>query len=297
LSEVKKALAGSDMVFIIAGMGGGTGTGAAPVFGQVAKETGSVSIGVVTMPFECEKARIDKAEFGLQELREVADTVIVLDNNKLVDIAGQLPMEQAFAVANELVATMIKGIVETITLPFHLESIGDNAFLTGTLQTVYMLKKPSDIGENVFNETMRLTDIVYEPERQSEPGYIFTGWSFADKGAALTFPQRIFGSTPIFLYAKWKADPSFIDVKKSYTAKSLAKQVGVKIISPKAVVSLKLSSSSKKICIDSGTKVSGSKVKTLKIGKCVVTFTVQEPKSKNGKIPKAKKITKTLTIW
>jgi len=74
-------------------------------------------IGVVTMPFEAEKARIDKAEFGLQELREVVDTCIVLDNNRLVDIAGQLPIEQAFAVANELVSTMVKGIVETITLP------------------------------------------------------------------------------------------------------------------------------------------------------------------------------------
>ena len=117
LSELKKALSASDMVFVIAGMGGGTGTGAAPVVAQIAKETGSIVIGVVTMPFEAEKARIDKAEFGLQELREVCDTCIVLDNNRLVDIAGQLPIEQAFAVANELVSTMIKGIVETITLP------------------------------------------------------------------------------------------------------------------------------------------------------------------------------------
>jgi cell division protein FtsZ len=69
------------------------------------------------MPFEAEKARIDKAEFGLQELREVTNTTVVLDNNRLVDIAGQLPLEQAFAVANELVSTMVKGIVETITLP------------------------------------------------------------------------------------------------------------------------------------------------------------------------------------
>ncbi len=117
VSEIKKSVSGADMVFVIAGEGGGTGTGAAPIFAQMSKETGSVVIGVVTMPFECEKARIDKAEFGLQELREVSDTVIVIDNNKLVDIAGQLPMEQAFAVANELVSTMIKGIVETITLP------------------------------------------------------------------------------------------------------------------------------------------------------------------------------------
>ncbi len=117
LSEIKKATGGADMCFIIAGMGGGTGTGAAPVFAQMSKDTGAVTIAVVTMPFECEKARIDKAEFGLQELRDVVDTVVVIDNNRLVDIAGQLPIQQAFAVANELISTMIKGIVETITLP------------------------------------------------------------------------------------------------------------------------------------------------------------------------------------
>jgi len=117
LTDLKRAISGSDMVFILAGMGGGTGTGAIPIVAQIAKEAGAVVIAVVTMPFEAEKARIDKAEFGLQELRGVTDTAIVLDNNRLVDIAGQLPMEQAFAVANELVSTMIKGIVETITLP------------------------------------------------------------------------------------------------------------------------------------------------------------------------------------
>lgn len=117
LAELKKVVSGADMVFVVAGMGGGTGTGAAPIIAQLAKEAGAVTISVVTMPFESEKARIDKAEFGLQELREVTDTSIVLDNNRLVDIAGQLPIEQAFAVANELVSTMAKGIVETITLP------------------------------------------------------------------------------------------------------------------------------------------------------------------------------------
>jgi len=117
VSELKKAVSNADMVFVLAGMGGGSGTGAAPVIAQLAKETGAVVIAVVTMPFESEKARIDKAEFGLQELREVTDTCIVLDNNRLVDIAGQLPIEQAFAVANELVSVMVKGIVETITLP------------------------------------------------------------------------------------------------------------------------------------------------------------------------------------
>jgi len=117
ITDLKKAIGNADMVFVIAGMGGGTGTGTAPVVAQLARETGAVVIAVVTMPFESEKARADKAEFGLQELREVTDTTIVLDNARLVDIAGQLPIEQAFAVANELVSTMIKGLVETITLP------------------------------------------------------------------------------------------------------------------------------------------------------------------------------------
>ncbi|MBU0535934.1 MAG: cell division protein FtsZ, partial [Nanoarchaeota archaeon] len=98
-------------------LGGGTGTGAAPVVAKVAKDTGAIVIGTVTMPFKIERARIDKAEFGLQQLREVSDTVIVIDNNRLVAIAGNLPVQQAFAVANELISTMIKGIVETIAIP------------------------------------------------------------------------------------------------------------------------------------------------------------------------------------
>jgi cell division protein FtsZ len=117
INSIKESLRGSDMVFVCAGMGGGTGTGSAPVVAQVAKEQGAIVIGTVTMPFKIERARVDKAEMGLQQLRKVSDTVIVIDNNRLVAIAGNLPVTQAFAVANELVATMIKGIIETIALP------------------------------------------------------------------------------------------------------------------------------------------------------------------------------------
>ncbi|PIU72349.1 cell division protein FtsZ, partial [Candidatus Woesearchaeota archaeon CG06_land_8_20_14_3_00_33_13] len=117
INEVKDSLKGVDMVFVCAGMGGGTGTGAAPVIAKIAKEVGAIVIGTVTMPFNIERARVDKAEFGLQQLRQNADTVIVIDNNRLVNIAGNLPVQQAFAVANELIATMIKGIVETIAVP------------------------------------------------------------------------------------------------------------------------------------------------------------------------------------
>lgn len=117
IQEIKEVLKGSDMVFVCAGMGGGTGTGSAPVVAQAAKDAGAIVIGTVTMPFKIERARVEKAEFGLQQLRKVSDTVIVIDNNRLVQIAGNLPITQAFAVANELISTMIKGIVETIAVP------------------------------------------------------------------------------------------------------------------------------------------------------------------------------------
>lgn len=117
MQEVKETLRNTDMVFICAGLGGGTGTGAAPEVAKCAKDLGAIVIGTVTMPFKIEKARIEKAEEGLQKLRQVCDTVIVIDNNRLVEIAGQLPINQAFGVANELIATMIKGIVETIAVP------------------------------------------------------------------------------------------------------------------------------------------------------------------------------------
>lgn len=117
MNEIKEAIGGADMIFVCAGMGGGTGTGAAPVVASLAKTNGAIVIGTVTMPFKIERARVDKAEIGLMQLRNVCDTVIAIDNNRLVTIAGNLPVQQAFAVANELVSTMIRGIVETISVP------------------------------------------------------------------------------------------------------------------------------------------------------------------------------------
>ncbi|RLE47687.1 cell division protein FtsZ [Candidatus Woesearchaeota archaeon] len=117
INELKNALQGADMVFVCAGMGGGTGTGSAPVIAKLCKDIGAIVIGTVTMPFNIERARIDKAEYGLDLLRKSTDTVIVIDNNRLVQIAGNLPVQQAFAVANELISTMLKGIVETIAIP------------------------------------------------------------------------------------------------------------------------------------------------------------------------------------
>jgi len=117
INEIKTVLKDSDLAFVCAGMGGGTGTGSAPVIAQVARDTGSIVIGTVTMPFKIERARVERAEIGLEQMRDVCDTVIVIDNNRLVAIAGNLPIQQAFAVANELIGTMIRGIVETIAVP------------------------------------------------------------------------------------------------------------------------------------------------------------------------------------
>jgi len=116
-TEIKEAISSADMVFVVSGMGGGTGTGSAPVIARIAKEMGAIVIGAVTMPFKMERARQYKAESGLYELRQVCDTVIVIDNNRLLEIAGNLPIASAFKVADELISTMIKGIVETIALP------------------------------------------------------------------------------------------------------------------------------------------------------------------------------------
>ena len=115
--DLKKVLAEADMVYIVAGLGGGTGTGSAPVISRIAKEMGAITIGAVTMPFRIEGSRIAKAEDGLYQLRQKCDTAIVIENDRLLKVAGDLPLDQAFAVSDNIIATMIKGVTETISMP------------------------------------------------------------------------------------------------------------------------------------------------------------------------------------
>ncbi|MFB6116157.1 MAG: cell division protein FtsZ [Candidatus Nanosalina sp.] len=116
-AELRNLFKDADMAFLTAGMGGGTGTGVTPVLAEIAKKEDCIVIGTVTMPFEIEGARMSKAEEGLYELRQHVDTAIVIENDKLLDIAGDMPLDQAFGVADELITTMIKGITETISKP------------------------------------------------------------------------------------------------------------------------------------------------------------------------------------
>jgi cell division protein FtsZ len=116
-AQIKNMIEGADLIFVTAGMGGGTGTGSAPVVAEIGKSMGAIVVGAVTMPFKMEGTRIGKAEDGLAKLRQVTDTVVVIENMKLLEYAGNMPLAQAFALADELISMMIKGIVETITVP------------------------------------------------------------------------------------------------------------------------------------------------------------------------------------
>jgi cell division protein FtsZ len=106
------------MVFVTAGLGGGTGTGSAPIVAKIAKEVGALTIAIVTLPFTSESAtRMENAEIGLERLREVADTVIVIPNDRILEVVPRLPLSQAFKVADEVLMRAVKGITELITLP------------------------------------------------------------------------------------------------------------------------------------------------------------------------------------
>ncbi len=116
--EIRRSLEGADMVFATCGLGGGTGTGSAPVIAEAARDAGALTIAVVTLPFSVEGVvRRANAEAGLERLRDVTDTVIVVPNDKLLDIVPQLPLYAAFKVADEVLMRAVKGITELITKP------------------------------------------------------------------------------------------------------------------------------------------------------------------------------------
>ena len=110
-SEIKKKLSSTDMIFITCGLGGGTGTGAAPVIAELAKKQGALVVGVVTLPFTMEgKKRIENAMYGLERMESNVDTLIVIPNDKLLELAPELPLQTAFKVADEILTNAVKGM-------------------------------------------------------------------------------------------------------------------------------------------------------------------------------------------
>ena len=166
-STLQEVLKDADLVFITAGMGGGTGTGTAPIVAQVAKEQGAIVVGMVSTPFKVERARMVKAEEGIADLRAAADTVIVLDNNRLLEMVPNLPLEQAFSVMDQLISETVKGISETITRPslINLDFADVKAIMNAGGVAVMLVgeTKSQDKSENVVRTALNhpLLDVDY----------------------------------------------------------------------------------------------------------------------------------------
>jgi cell division protein FtsZ len=115
--EIERMLDGVDLLFLTAGMGGGTGTGAAPVIAEIGRKGSAVIVGVVTLPFSIERIRLDVARAGIDKLRSQVDTLIIIDNQRLVSLYPNLSLEQAFMLADEITTKAVRGISEAITQP------------------------------------------------------------------------------------------------------------------------------------------------------------------------------------
>ena len=115
--KILEAISGYDMVFIAAGMGGGTGGGAAPFIAQLSKEQGSLVVAFVTYPFALERSRKAKADWSLEQLRKNADTTIVIENDRLLSYAPNIPMEKSFELIDNIASNAVKGIADTVSLP------------------------------------------------------------------------------------------------------------------------------------------------------------------------------------
>ncbi|MEY4352236.1 MAG: hypothetical protein RLZZ609_477 [Cyanobacteriota bacterium] len=114
--DIQKSVEGADLVFIAAGMGGGTGTGAAPIVAEVAKDCGALTVGIVTKPFGFEgRNRLRQAEQGIAQLAEHVDTLIVIPNDRLRDAIAGAPLQEAFRAADDVLRMAVKGITEIIT--------------------------------------------------------------------------------------------------------------------------------------------------------------------------------------
>jgi cell division protein FtsZ len=115
--EIEEIMGDPDLVFITAGMGGGTGTGVSPCIADIARKKQAIVTGMVSIPFRVERGRLLKAEMGLDALRKKSDSVVVMDNNRLLEYVPNLPVDKAFSVMDQLIAETVKSISEAITQP------------------------------------------------------------------------------------------------------------------------------------------------------------------------------------
>ncbi|MCX8195174.1 MAG: cell division protein FtsZ [Candidatus Micrarchaeota archaeon] len=170
---IKNALSDKDLVFITCGLGGGTGTGAAPVVAQLAKESGAIVVAFATYPFAMERARLAKAKAGIERLKKEADTVVLIDNNRLAEYAPNVPIEQAFEILDELVAKAVSGITKTILEPsllnldyMDIKSVMENGGISMiAVGQASGVGRVEDLAENTLKN--RLLDIDVEGARSA----------------------------------------------------------------------------------------------------------------------------------
>jgi len=166
-TEIKEAIGRADIVFITAGLGGGTGTGSAPVVAEIAKKARALVVAVVTMPFDYEGQRRKKSALrGLHRLQKLADSIIVLDNNKLLDLVPDLPLDAAFGFLDQLVATIISGLIDAIQKPslINIDFADIKAVLgSGGVSTILCGEGPANDPAAVVTDTLKnnLLDVDY----------------------------------------------------------------------------------------------------------------------------------------
>ncbi len=207
--KLAEVVGNAELVFISAGMGGGTGTGAAPVIAKLAKEAGAITVGMVTYPFALERARLEKADWGLDALREACDTVVIIDNNRLVQYVPNLPMNQAFAVADTLVARAVKGIADTVMLPSLMNiDFADLRMIMGNAGTS-MISIGEAAGTNRVEQAVASTlehpllDVDYAGSKGAL--ILITGGPQLSLGEAVKIGEGITEAFDKNAYVKWGA--------------------------------------------------------------------------------------------
>jgi cell division protein FtsZ len=165
---LKKEIGENELTFVCAGMGGGTGGGAAPIVAQIAKEQGAIVVAMVTYPFALERVRLKKAQASLQELVKVCDTVVVIDNNRLASYVPNLPVTKAFELADSITTRAVTGISDTIMFPslINVDYADVQTVMQGGGLSMISLGSGSghDKVENVVKDTLEhpLLDVNYE---------------------------------------------------------------------------------------------------------------------------------------
>lgn len=213
--KISDMISGINLMFLTAGEGGGTGTGAAPVIAEIAKEQGAVIVGVVTIPFSLERVRLDVAKRGVEKLKTWVDTLIVIDNQRLYNLYPNLRIEQAFSMADEITAKAVRGITEAITQPsmINLDFADVRSIMTSGGVSVISVGEGQgpDRIDQVVKETLKNKLLDINCEGATGALFHITGGPDLTLGDANTIGERLTESISQNASVTWGArmDPNY----------------------------------------------------------------------------------------